>query len=301
MQELTAQIFNIQHFSTEDGPGIRTTVFFQGCPLRCLWCSNPESQKPERQLAHRAPLCIRCGKCIEVCPHGALSVRDGAIAVDRSRCDVCGSCVSVCPGHAMFFYGEPKTLTEVFGEVKRDAGYYADSGGVTCSGGECMLQWEFVAALFRRCKAEGIHTTLDTCGQFSPEALDAVRDLTDLVLFDLKHIDSAAHQSYTGVGNERILRNLEACVRSGLRVWIRIPVIPGYNDSEENLRASADFIRDLDPTLHVDLLPYHRFGEGKYSMLGLPYPLDGVKAPGEAQMQTYRQIFTDRGLDCTAH
>lgn len=301
MPDMTAQIFNIQHFSTEDGPGVRTTVFFQGCPLRCLWCSNPESQKPVRQLAHRAPICVRCGRCIESCPQQALSVRDGAVAIDRARCVVCGTCVSACPSHAMFFYGEEKTLDAVCEEVLRDAGYYRESGGVTCSGGECLLQADFVAALFRRCRDDGIHTALDTCGQFAPEAFERVRDVTDLVLFDLKHMDPEKHRAYTGADNALILRNLERCVRSGCEVFIRIPVIPGYNDSEENLRATADFIRDLDPALHVDLLPYHRFGEGKYKMLDLPYPLEGVKAPGEAQMQAYRQIFLDRGLDCTAH
>lgn len=299
---LTGKIFNIQHFSTEDGPGVRTTVFFQGCPLRCLWCANPESQKAVPQLAHRAPVCIKCGTCIRACPNGALQVRDGKVAVDRKLCQSCGTCVSVCPSKAMFFYGSEKTIDEVFRDVMKDAGFYRDcEGGVTASGGECMLQAEFVAELFRRCKAEGIHTTLDTCGQFPEEKLASVLPYTDLVLFDLKHMDSEAHKRYTGFDNSGILRNLTAIVRSGTAVYIRIPVIPGYNDSEENLIATAEYVWALDPTLHVDLLPYHRFGESKYAMLDMAYPLSGVVSPTDEQMQGYRRIFTERGLDCTAH
>lgn len=302
MQELTAHILNIQHFSTEDGPGIRSTVFFQGCPLRCAWCANPESQRAVRQLAHRAPVCVHCGKCLESCPQKALSVGSGQVRIDRQLCVSCGTCVSVCPAHAMFFYGEEKTVDEVFRELMKDAGFYRDcGGGITCSGGECMLQAEFVRELFLRCRAEGLHTALDTCGQFPRESLSLVKDCTDLVLFDLKHMDSGLHKRYTGFGNEQILENLEECVRMGLAVYIRIPIIPGYNDSVENLTASAEYIRQLDPSLHVDLLPYHRFGENKYGMLGLPYALEGIQPPAEEQMKKYRRIFTDRGLDCAAH
>lgn len=301
MDEPTGQIFNIQHFSTEDGPGVRTTVFFQGCTLRCLWCANPESWRAVGQLAHRAAVCIRCGRCLESCPSGALSVRDGAIAIDRTRCQSCGACTRACPGRAMFFYGGRQTVDEVFQDVMKDAGFYRDcGGGITCSGGECMLQAEFVGELFRRCKAEGIHTALDTCGQFPPEKLPLVWDSTDLVLFDLKHMDSEAHRRYTGSGNEQVLKNLEAFVRHGNTVCIRIPVIPGYNDTRENLAATAQYVQALDPSMHIDLLPYHRFGEGKYAMLDIPYPLTGVLPPSGEQMQEYRKIFTGRGLDCTA-
>ena len=302
MQKLTARIFNIQHFSTEDGPGVRTTVFFQGCPLRCLWCANPESQRAVRQLANRAPICIHCGTCIKACPNGALSAVSGAVRIDRALCKVCGQCADVCPSHSMFFYGEEKTLDDVFAEIMKDVGFYRDcAGGVTCSGGECMMQAEFVSELFRRCKEEKIHTVLDTCGQFPTEKLPLVLSCTDLVLFDLKHMDTERHREYTGVGNEQILKNLEAFVRHGTQVFIRIPVIPGYNDSEKNLTETADYIRALDPTLHVDLLPYHRFGENKYRMLDMPYALTGISAPSETQMEKYKSIFTARGLDCAIH
>jgi len=302
MSQLTAQIFNIQHFSTEDGPGVRTTVFLQGCPLKCLWCANPESQKAERQLAHRAPICVKCGCCIKSCPNGALSVKNGEISIDREKCVSCGTCVEACPSHAMFFYGEERTLDSVFSEIMRDKGYYETSGGgITCSGGEAMLQADFVGELFRRCKAEGIHTALDTCGQFPSSNIEKVLPFTDLVLYDIKHMDSKKHLEYTGFGNELILENLRLIHKYPAKIFIRIPVIPGYNDSEDALTAAADHIKDLDPALHVDLLPYHKFGLGKYKMLGMPYELNGVSSPTAVQKESYKRIFISKGLDCTMH
>ena len=302
MSELKGQIFNIQHFSTEDGPGVRTTVFLQGCPMRCQWCANPESQKSVRQLAHRAPVCVKCGYCIKNCPQQALSVRDGAIKIARGKCVVCGTCVNVCPSHAMFFYGEEKTMESVFEEVVRDKGFYETSGGgVTCSGGECMIQADFVSELFRKCKEEGIHTTLDTCGYFPPENIEKVLPYTDLVLYDVKLMDNEKHKEYTGASNELILDNLKRIHEYPVKIFIRIPVIPGYNDSEEDLAATAEFVKELDPSLHVDLLPYHRFGLGKYKMLDMPYLPEGVSSPTEEQKEGYKRIFINSGLDCTMH
>lgn len=299
MKNINGQVFNIQHFTTEDGPGVRTTVFLQGCPLRCLWCANPESQKSIRQLAHRGPTCIGCGTCIKTCKNGALLVENGVFIIDREKCKVCGSCVEVCPTKAMFFYGEQKSVDDVFEEVMKDAGFYKDcDGGVTCSGGECMLQAEFVAELFKRCKKEGIHTTLDTCGYYKPEQFKLVEPYTDLVLFDLKAIDSNKHKEMTGLGNEIILQNLKQCVESNVQVWIRIPIIPGYNDSEENLRGTAEYIKNLNPGLYVNLLPYHKFGLGKYKMLDMEYPLTDVMSPTTEQMNIYKQYFLDFNLNC---
>lgn len=300
MSDLMGQVFNIQHFTTEDGPGVRTTVFLQGCPLKCLWCANPESQKAHRQLAHRAPTCIGCGTCIKTCQNQVLSVKDGAFIIDRERCQDCGSCVEVCPTKALFFYGEQKTVDQVFDEVMKDAGFYRDcDGGVTCSGGECMMQAEFVAELFKKCKEQGIHTTLDTCGAFSADKFKLVEPYVDLILFDLKAMDSAKHKEMTGFGNELILENLKQCVKSKAQVWIRIPIIPGYNDTEENLKTTAAFVKELDDNLHVDLLPYHRFGLGKYQMLNMEYKLNDVQTPDEETMNRYKQYFTDLNLDCS--
>ena len=278
MSDIQGQVFNIQHFSTEDGPGVRTTVFLQGCPLRCAWCANPES------------------------PRDALRVRDGKIKIDRARCVACGRCTEVCPSHAMFFYGERKDVDDVFAEVLRDRGYYETSGGgVTCSGGECMMQPDFVAALFRRCKAEGIHTALDTCGQFAPEHIETVLPLTDLVLYDIKTTDSERHRRFTGVGNELILANLRRILAYPATVVIRVPVIPGWNDAPEDLRATAEFVKALDAGLHVDLLPFHRFGCGKYEMLDMPYATGDLAAPTAEMKAAYLKIFTDAGLDCAVH
>ena len=302
MEPVTGQIFNIQHFSTEDGPGVRTTVFLQGCPLRCAWCANPESQAGVRQLAHRAALCVKCGCCIRSCPEQALSVRDGAVRIDREKCVSCGTCTEVCPSHAMFFYGERKSVDAVWDEVLRDKGYYETSGGgVTCSGGECMLQPDFVGALFRRCREAGIHTALDTCGQFPPASIEKVLPYTDLVLYDIKEMDSEKHALFTGAGNEQILENLKRIRAYPATVRIRIPVIPGWNDDATDLRATAEFVRALDPGLHVDLLPYHRFGRAKYEMLDLPYPPGDLEPPTPERKASYRRIFTDAGLDCTMH
>ena len=302
MSEITGQVFNIQHFSTEDGPGVRTTVFLQGCPLKCLWCANPESQKAVRQLAHRSALCIKCGTCIKNCPNGALSVKDSVISIDRNKCVSCGRCTDVCPSRAMFFDGEKKTADEVFAEILRDKGFYtASGGGVTCSGGECMTQADFVGEIFRRCREEGIHTALDTCGYFDPENIEKVLPYTDLVLYDIKMMDSAKHKELTGCGNELILDNLRRIVEYPAKVYIRIPVIPEYNDSVNELTEIARFVKDLDPSLHVDLLPYHRFGTAKYEMLGIPYQLNGVTSPDEEQKESYKRIFINLGLDCVMH
>ena len=302
MSAVTGQVFNIQHFSTEDGPGIRTTVFMQGCPLRCLWCANPESQSAVPVLARRAVLCVGCGCCIRVCPRGALAAESGVFRIDREKCSSCGACAQVCPSHAMFFYGERKDIDSVWQEVQRDSGYYAASGGgVTCSGGECMLQPDFVGELFRRCRAAGIHTALDTCGHFPSANLAKVLPFTDLVLYDLKSADSEKHRCLTGVGNELILENLRQILKCPVSVYIRIPLIPGYNDSSDDLRAAASLISSLDGSLHIDLLPYHRFGAAKYEMLGLPYATADVLPPSAEQKAAYTQIFRSFGLDCTMH
>lgn len=302
MSDVIGRVFNIQHFSTEDGPGIRTTVFLKGCPLRCPWCANPESQAPFPQLGHRAAKCIKCGTCIRSCPAGALHVADGQVRIRRELCRSCGTCVRLCPSGAMFFYGEEKTVEQVFDEVSRDAGYYEQSGGgVTVSGGECMTQPQFVSDLFRRCKEAGFHTALDTCGYFDEQALYSVWDYVDLVLFDLKLMDSQRHRQYTGVDNVIIQDNLKRMLAKGMNVVIRVPVIPGINDREGDLEAIADFVFKLDSSLHVDLLPYHRYGLGKYRILDMEYQLNDINPPDDAAKLAYEQIFRAYGLSCTVH
>lgn len=291
-------VFNVQHFSTDDGPGIRTTVFLKGCPLRCLWCANPESQAYEPQLAHRDATCIACKACISVCPRGALSQQGSEIVIDRSSCTTCGACVMACPSGAMFLYGEERSAKDVFEEVLRDKTYYETSGGgVTASGGECMGQPAFVAELFGLCKDAGICTALDTCGFISRDALDMVRDQTDLVLFDIKAIDGQLHEQGTSVSNRRILNNFDSMLELGMNVVVRVPVIPGWNDSNKELGAIADFVVARDPSLHVDVLPYHKYGIGKYELLGMPYRLEGAEPVGKEERERYARVFESRGLD----
>lgn len=306
MAELIGTIFNIQRFSTEDGPGIRTTVFMKGCPLSCLWCANPESQAFEPQVAHRDSKCRGCGACTQQCPQHAISVimENGTphSVIDRTRCVNCGSCVTACTAGSLHIYGERKTVGEVFNEVKKDAGYYDNSGGgLTISGGEPMMQSDFVAALFARCRRLGIPTALDTCGYYPTEMIDKLDGLVDLVLFDLKLMDSEQHRKYTGVDNALIFRNLERYHQMDAEIFIRIPLIPGVNDTEENLTATAKFISAFDPALHIDLLPYHNYGINKFASLDRRYELADAKRQSPEKLNGCKKIFDDFGLDCTLH
>jgi len=303
MATLTANIFNIQRFSTEDGPGIRTTVFFKGCPLRCPWCANPESQSPFQQLAHRESQCLGCGSCVKACPAGALRFGGGEgeskIIIDRNACNNCGVCIDACPAGAIRFYGKIMTIDEVYNEIKKDVGYYFSSqGGITAGGGEPLLQADFVAELFQRCQKIGIHTTLDTCGYARLSELDKVLKHTNLVLFDLKLMDRVQHKQVIGKSNDVIIRNLRHIVKQGTPVIIRIPLIPGFTDTEENLERAALFISELDRTMHVDLLPYHNYGENKYRMLGMKYQLTGSTTQSKEKLRECKEIFLRHGIDC---
>lgn len=301
---MEGRIFNIQRFSTDDGPGIRTTVFLKGCPLRCIWCANPESQKSERQLGYRESKCRGCGKCFNVCDSGAISLADAVpfVRIDKSKCTNCGKCSKQCSAGAMKLFGEYKSADDVFREVEKDTGYYARSGGgVTVSGGEPMLQSGFVYELFRKCREIGIETALDTCGYYPTESIRIIEDVTDLVLFDMKIFDRNLHKKYTGVYNDIILDNLHCFLDAGIKVFIRIPLIPNITDTDENLQAIADYIRILGMDLHVDLLPYHNYGENKYKMLGMKYALAGVKRQPDEKLEHCFCIFKDKGIDCALH
>ncbi|MFO8102000.1 MAG: glycyl-radical enzyme activating protein [Dehalococcoidia bacterium] len=297
-QELKAWIFDIQRYSINDGPGIRTTVFFKGCPLRCLWCDNPESQSRLPQLFYFKSLCARCHRCISVCPNEAISVGpDDEVITDRSKCKACGACTVVCPKEARVITGKLMTLDEVLNIIKQDTPFYRNSGGgMTASGGEAAAQPEFLIELLKRCRENGIHTTLDTTGYVPPETMERILEHTDLVLMDIKHLDPVRHEEITGVSNDIILQNARKIAEIGKPMWIRFPLIPGCTDSDGNVDATADFVLSLKLN-RIDILPYHRMGMGKYERLGMEYPLAEVPPYPEEQQEKVRTRLESKGLE----
>lgn len=256
---MTGNIFDIQRGSTVDGPGFRTAVFFKGCNLRCQWCHNPESQSPKRQLLVYRDRCIRCGTCLEVCPNHLLS------------CDLCGVCADYCLRDARTICGSDLTVEEVMKKILADRVFYQTSGGgATFSGGECMLQPDFLKALLHACKAEGIHTAIDTAGAVDFSVFETVLPLTDMFLYDIKCMNPEKHHLYTGADNALILDNLSRLLRDGRRVWIRVPVVSGVNDTVDEMKAIRAFLLENGYPEKVELLPYHRMGENKSAALNQP-------------------------------
>lgn len=291
-------IFDIQRYCVHDGPGIRTTVFLKGCPLRCHWCCNPESQKRGREVIHRNSRCTHCGRCIEVCKPGSISLDDDGVHIDRSLCTVCGDCITVCSPQALAFVGEDVSLEKVLEELEKDTLFYRNSGGgITVSGGEPLLQADFAESILRASHERGWHTAVETSGYASIKRVEQVLKETDLVLYDLKHLDPDRHRELIGVPNDLILKNLRAVDTWGVPLAIRIPVIPTINDSEEHLRALAELVAGLSGVERVHLLPYHRLGASKYANLDRPYPLDGMEALRDEELDATRELFESYGLD----
>jgi len=273
MSDCSGLVFDVKHYAVHDGPGLRTTVFLKGCPLRCEWCHSPESQSPAPEVMVDTDRCIGCGACVSSCPRGAIS-EPGHI--DRAACDGCGVCAESCYAEALELIGRRMTVADVLAEVERDRLLIEVSGGgVTLSGGEPAAQPEFAEALMRSLKERGYHTALDTSGQCDWDTLRGLLDHVDLVLYDVKHMDQESHLRYTGVSNELIMGNLERTLGLGKRVWIRVPLIPGVNDDDAHLRRMGEHLCTLGAE-SVQVLPYHVLGVPKYEGLGRVYGLGGL-------------------------
>lgn len=305
----TGVLFNIQRYTIHDGPGVRTELFLKGCPLRCPWCSNPESARLYPQPGLYTSRCLgsrRCGLCADACPaEGALVFRRGRLAaIDRSLCTRCLACADACPAEAVKRWGQQMTVEQCMDIIRRDKGYYDRSGGgVTVSGGEPLLQSRFVEALFTACRAEGIHTCCETTFFSDWARVEPLLPLTDLFISDLKLMEDGLHRQYTGVSNQRILENLTRLAALGRPLVLRIPVIPGINDSEANFAAAADFI--LGPlqgrVRTLQLLSYMRLGEEKYRSLGLDYPMASLRfnrRSFQKRVEQAAEYFCSRGIHC---
>lgn len=303
-----ALVFNIQGFSIQDGPGVRTTIFLKGCPLHCLWCANPESQLFCCDLLHTRSKCVKCFRCAAACRHGAVTLpadptaEDAFPVFDHKRCIDCAdhSCVNACHEAALETVGKLMSVEDVMDRVLSDEPFFRKSGGgVTVSGGEPLCHPEFVEELFAECKDNYIHTCIETTGFCDWEKFKKVLAHTDLVLYDLKHMDPAEHKRLTGVDNHLIKENLKKLVNeTSVNVVVRIPTIPGLNDSEENMEATAAYMREIGAG-KVHLLPYHRMGMGKYEGIGRDYLVsDDTVTPSNERMEQLRAIFQARGLSC---
>jgi pyruvate formate lyase activating enzyme len=285
--QLTGTIFDIRKYSVHDGPGIRTTVFFKGCPLDCWWCHNPESQSPDPEPMLRPNLCIACGACIETCQHGAIGEQDGRLTWARELCVRCGDCTEACMAGAREMAGKAMSVAEVLAQLEQDRLFYEESGGgVTVSGGEPLLQGHFLSELLQACKRVELHTAVDTSGFAGWEVLARILPVTDLFLYDLKHTDPAQHLKYTGVPLEPVLRNLERLAERGAAVWLRVPLVPGVNDDEANLRRVGELAARMPNVKQVNLLAYHATAASKYARLGLSYRLEGTPGASNEQMET---------------
>jgi pyruvate formate lyase activating enzyme len=293
-------IFDIQHYAVHDGPGIRTLVFFKGCPLACAWCANPESRRRDREVRQILARCRSCLRCARACPSGAIAETDGRPRLDRRRCAMCGGfdCVAACRRHALIIAGEEWSLDDLIARVAKDIDFYRNSGGgVTFSGGEPFAQAEFLLAALAGCKRLGIPTAVETCGQAARADILAAEPLVDLFLFDFKVVDSARHRKLTGVDNGVILDNLRFLAdRAPGKIVLRLPVVPGLTDDEDNIEVIAAIAAELH-VARVELCPYHPLGRPKYAEIGLPEPPDPPQ-PLPAELLRIAGVFEARGIRC---
>ena len=283
-EDIKGTVLHLEKMAQFDGKGMRTVVFLKGCPLRCQWCSTPESQKLFPQLGHDAERCTGCQSCVTICPKDAIRPIEERqrVETDPDRCDLCFECVTVCPEKARKPYGREVTCPQVLEEIEKDEiFFYHSGGGVTISGGEPLIQLDFVKAVLSECKERGIHTAIETSGHVSWEKFLAVLPLLDAILVDIKTYDSKHHEELTGHGNERIISNIKRIDQSDFPIdlYIRIPLVPGINDSEDNLLATVEFCKELKKFKELHILPYHRLGVASYRFLNMHYPLQEIESP----------------------
>jgi pyruvate formate lyase activating enzyme len=289
----TGTIFDIKKFAIHDGPGIRTTVFFKGCPLGCWLCHNPESQAFEPELMLRAGRCDRCGDCIAACPPGAISLNSAAVRIERTRCDMCGACADACLTEAIEVAGRQVTVDQVMAEIEKDRVYYEVSGG------EPLSQADFLVELLEACKAKGLTTAVDTCGYVAPDVFRKVASQVDLFLYDLKLMGEIRHTEFTGYGNRSILENLRWLGEQGIKTIVRVPLLPGINDDAENVGALGGFVSGLATGFSVDILPYHTAGVDKYARLDRKPTFPDLEPPAAERIADVVQQLKDYGLDVT--
>jgi pyruvate formate lyase activating enzyme len=293
-----AAVFEIERYATEDGPGIRTVIFFKGCNLSCIWCQNPESHSPRPEIMYHKNRCIACRRCLEVCPVGAVrEIPPYGFITDSRRCTLCGACIDACFADARKIVGRHMSLDAVMEEVRKDRAFYEESGGgVTFSGGEPLLQAPAVRELARRCREDGIHTALETAGSVPWGKIEAVLPFLDLLYFDLKHIDRELHRRHTGISPDLILANLRRASESFANLIVRIPVVPGINATEQTLTRMFSFLVEKTRARRVELLPFHRLGLAKYEGLGRKYAMAGVDNLSRENCVPFAEIGRRLGL-----